>query len=528
MRDFEFPGRSAVHAVNGAVATSHPFASLAALDVLRAGGKAVDAGLAAVAVLCVVEPHMTGIGGDCFALYAPKGGAEVIGLNGSGRAPAGADLQALRDQGLSAIVAETPHAVTVPGAVDAWCRLHERFGSMELARLFAPAIGYARDGYPVYARIARDWAGAAARLAAQPEAAAVFLPGGKAPREGDIHRQPMLAETLERIAREGRAGFYEGPVAEANVAHLRRLGGVHTLEDFAAAEGEWVTPISTDYRGYTVNQIPPNNQGVVGLTMLNILEGFDLAALDPLSAARTHLEIEAGRLAYEMRNRHLADLSAMRVPVDKLVSKDWAAELRARIDPDRAMTQIPDLGLQTSDTIYLSVVDRDLNTLSFINSIYHDFGSTLLCAETGTLFHSRGFSFRLDPRHPNCLAPGKRPMHTIVPGLATRDGKAAISYGVMGGDYQPYGHARLLGNLIDYALDPQAGLDMPRVFGMGDKVDVEKSFPHATLAGLQRRGHTLTLAAKPHGGGQCIVLDHARGVLSAGSDPRKDGCALGY
>ncbi len=528
MRDFEFPGRSAVHGANGAVATSHPFASLAALDVLRAGGNAVDAALAAVATLCVVEPHMTGIGGDCFVLYAPQGSDRVVGLNGSGRAPAKASLQALRDQGLTAIPSDSPHAVTVPGAVDAWCRLHERYGSLELARLFAPAIDYARDGYPVFARIASDWAAAAPRLAAQPEAAAIFLPGGRPPREGDLHRQPALADTLEIVARKGRAGFYEGPVAAANVAALQALGGCHELEDFAAAEAEWVTPIASDYRGTRVNQIPPNNQGLVGLVMLNVLEGYDLAGLDPLSAARTHLEIEAGRLAFEMRNRHLADLPAMRVPLERLLSKDWAAELRGRIDPERAMPGIPDLGLATSETVYLSVVDRDLNTVSFINSIYHDFGSTLVCAETGTLFHSRGFSFRLDPDHPNCLAPNKRPMHTIVPGLATRDGKATVCYGVMGGDYQPYGHARLLANLLDYGMDPQEALDCPRVFAMGERVDVEKSLPADTLLGLQRRGHALTLAPKPHGGGQCIVLDHARGVLTAGSDPRKDGCALGY
>jgi gamma-glutamyltranspeptidase/glutathione hydrolase len=528
MRDFEFPGRSPVHAANGAVATSHPYASLAALDVLRAGGNAVDAALAAVSVLCVVEPHMTGIGGDCFALYAPKGGAEVIGLNGSGRAPAKANLQALLDQGMTQIPVASPHSVTVPGAVDAWCRLHERFGSMDLSRLFAPAIGYAREGYPVFARIASDWAAAAPNLAAQPEAAAIFLPGGHAPKEGDLHRQPALADTLEIIARQGRAGFYEGPVAEANVAALKALGGCHELEDFAKAEGEWVTPIATDYRGTTVNQIPPNNQGVVGLTMLNVLEGYDLAGMDPLSAERTHLEIEAGRLAFEMRNRHLADREHLKVSLERLLSKEWAAELRGKIDPDQAMAHIPDLGLKTSDTIYLTVVDKDLNTLSFINSIYHDFGSTLVCGETGTLFHSRGYSFRLDPEHPNCLAPNKRPMHTIVPGLATKDGKAAVGYGVMGGDYQPYGHARLLSNLIDYGMDPQEALDCPRVFGMGQRVDVEKSLPSETLLGLQRRGHALTLAPKPHGGGQCIVLDHARGVLTAGSDPRKDGCALGY
>ncbi|CAE7661074.1 ywrD [Symbiodinium necroappetens] len=528
MRDFDFPGRSAVHATNGAVATSHPYASLAALDVLRAGGGAVDAAIAAVATLCVVEPHMTGIGGDCFVLYAPNGGDAVVGLNGSGRAPAAASLETLREAGLSEIEVTSPHAVTLPGAVDAWCRLHERYGRRELAELLAPAIGYARDGYPLHARVASDWAELAPKLRRNAEAAADFLPGGLAPREGDLHRQPALADTLERIAREGRSGFYEGPVAEAMVRSLRDLGGVHSLEDFAAVAGEWVTPIASDYRGHRVHQIPPNNQGVVALAMLNILEGYDLAGLAPLGALRTHLEIEAGRLAYDMRNRHLADGGSLEVPLERLLSKDWAGELRDKIDPEQAFAEIPDLGLATSDTVYVTVVDRDRNTVSFINSLFHGFGSGILCGEAGVMFHSRGASFRLDPAHPNRLAPNKRPMHTIMPGLVTRDGRAEIGYGVMGGDYQPFGHARLLTNLIDYAMDPQAGLDCPRVFALGQRVEVEKSLPGETLAGLQRRGHSLSLAGQALGGGQCIRIDHARGLLTAGSDPRKDGCALGY
>lgn len=528
MRDFDFPGRSAVHGLKGAVATSHPYASTVALDVLRSGGNAVDAAIAAVATLCVVEPHMTGIGGDCFVLYAPNGGGEVIGLNGSGRAPAATDLEALRAQGLETIDKTSPHAVTIPGAIDAWCRLHERYGSKDLAELLAPAIGYGRDGYAVHARIANDWRGLTDKLRKNEAAAALFLPNGAAPREGDLHRQPALADTLERIGKEGRAAFYEGAVADAMAASLKAVGGVHAPEDFAAFESEWVTPISSEYRGYRVHQIPPNNQGVVALAMLNILEGYDLASLEPHSALRTHLEIEAGRLVYDMRNRYLADLNALEVPLDQLLSKDWAAALRAKIDPERAFPEIPDLGLTTSDTVYLTVVDRDLNTVSFINSLFHGFGSGILSAETGVVFHSRGASFRLDPAHPNRLAPNKRPMHTIMPGLVTRNGQTEIGYGVMGGDYQPFGHARLLPNLIDYGMDPQAGLDCPRVFALGKRVEVEKSLPAQTLLGLQQRGHSLTLAEPALGGGQCIRIDRDRGVLTAGSDPRKDGCALGY
>lgn len=528
MRDFHFPGRSTVHAQNGMVATSHPLASQSALQILREGGSAMDAAITAAAVLAVVEPHMTGIGGDCFALLAPKGGADVLAFNGSGRSPAAASLDAYRAQGVTEIGTDSVQSVTLPGAVEGWARLHADHGRLEFARLLQPAIEYARGGYPVHARVRADWAQAAPRLAKRAAAAQIFLPDGRAPEEGAIHRQERLADTLETIAKKGARGFYDGPVAEAMAAALQAEGGVHTLEDFRAVKGDYVTPASSAYRGVDVHQIPPNNQGVTALVMLNILEGFDIAALEPLSAARLHLEIEAGRIAFDMRNRHLADLPSLQVPLDRLLSKPWAAELRARISPEGAMTDIGDLGLAASDTVYLSVVDRDLNAVSFINSIYHGFGSTILCPQTGVMFQNRGASFRMDPAHPNALAPNKRPMHTIMPGMVTRDGKALLSFGVMGGDYQPYGHARVVSNLVDYGLDLQSSIDMPRVFAMGAEVDVERSLPADIVRGLAERGHPIRMAASPHGGGQAVLIDHARGVLSGASDARKDGCALGY
>lgn len=528
MRDFDFPGRSTVHALNGMAATSHPLATGVAVDVLRKGGNALDAAIAASATLAVVEPQSTGIGGDCFALMCLDGGDEVIGFNGSGRAPGAARLDDFLARGVSEIEATSVHAVTMPGAVDAWTRLHEAHGRVDFADLLAPAIGYARDGYPVHARVRFDWLRAAHLLERDEAAREAFLPGDRVPEEGDVHRQPALAATLSKIASGGREAFYEGEIAAAMTATLKAHGGIHTLEDFAAVKGEYVTPISTDYRGIEVHQIPPNNQGLTALIMLNVLEGFDLGALPPLSAERAHLEIEAGRLAFAARNAAIADSTSMTAKLDHLLSKKWAGRLRRHIRPERPMRHVPDLGLRKSDTVYLCVVDRDLTSVSFINSIYDSFGSTILCPHTGVLFQNRGQSFRLDPDHPNCIGPAKRPLHTIMPGMVTRGGRVVMPYGVMGGDYQPFGHTRLLTNVFDYGLDIQAALDMPRVFAGEDHVELEKSFPAETTQKLLMMGHDIRLAAEPLGGGQAILIDHDRGILSGGSDLRKDGCALGY
>lgn len=528
MRDFEIPGRSAVHAANGMAATSHPLATGVAVDILKAGGNAIDAAIAASAALAVIEPQSTGIGGDCFAIIGLQGSDRIVSYNGSGRSPAAADLAFFQERGIAEIAHDSVHAVSLPGAVEAWLTLHKDHGRLDFARLLAPAIGYARDGYPVHSRVRFDWLLAADLLRRNEEARAVFLPGGEVPREGDIHRQPKLAETLAAIAKQGRSGFYEGPVAETMVRTLRSLGGLHTVDDFAAVKGDYVEAINADYRGNRVHQIPPNNQGLTALIMLNILEGYGLADLHPLSSERTHLEIEAGRLAFAARNAAIADPRAMRVGLQTLLSKDWAASLREKIDPDRALADIPDLGLAKSDTVYLCVVDRDLNAVSFINSIFHSFGTGILCPQTGVMFQNRGMSFRLDPDHPNRIEPAKRPMHTIMPGMVTRNGRVVMPYGVMGGDYQPFGHTRFLTNVTDFGMDVQQALDLPRVFATGTEVEIEKTFPPETVAGLLARGHKLSYAPEPLGGGQAILIDHERGVMSGGSDPRKDGCALGF
>jgi gamma-glutamyltranspeptidase len=510
-----------------AIATSHPLATAAGLEVLAEGGNAVDAALAAVAVQCVVEPHMTGIGGDCFVLYAPKGG-DVIALNGSGRAPAAATVERIRAEGLTEIPRTSVHAVTVPGAISAWTKLHRDHGRLDLARLFSRAIRYAEEGYPVAPRLALDWQAEAAILAGDEAARAAFLPGGKAPEAGDRHAQPRLAARFREIARDGAAAFYLGRTAESLVKRLQALGGLHTLDDFAAAldGADYVRPISTLYRDHEILECPPNGQGLAALLILNILSRFDLAGMG--EADRIHLHAEATKLAYHHRDALLADPATTAVPVDELLSDGVADTLAARIDMGRAAAPTLWSEPEHKDTIYLCVVDRDGNAISFINSIFHAFGSTRFDPETGIMLHSRGSSFRLIEGHPNAIAPGKRPMHTIIPGMVRRDGRTVAPFGVMGGHYQAAGHAAFLSNRLDLGLDVQAAIDAPRFFAFDGVLEVEPTIEASVLEALAERGHRIKPRAQPIGGGQAIWIDHARGVLWAGSDGRKDGLALGF
>jgi gamma-glutamyltranspeptidase / glutathione hydrolase len=527
LRDFQMPGRSAALGTNGMAATSHPLATLAAIDVLRSGGNAVDAAIAAVAVLCVVEPAMTGIGGDCFALYAPASGG-VIALNGSGRAPMAASPEQFAELGLREIPARSPHSVTVPGAIAAWDLLARTHGTRSLGELLQPAIHHAEEGFAVMARVSFDWLRNADTLASNPAAKAFYLPGGKPPTVRRVMRFPALARTFRAIAERGAASFYEGELAAAMVETLRALGGVHTIEDFAAAKAEFVDPIRTNYRDAQVYQCPPNGQGVITLLMLNILEGYDFGRMAPMSAERLHLIAEAGKLAFRDRDAVLADPLLRDVPVSKLLDKGYAAKLREQIDPDQALKDLPPPLLDAHpDTTYLTVVDRDLNAVSFINSLYDAFGSGIACETTGVLFHCRGRAFKLDPTHPNCIAPGKRPMHTIIPGMAFRGGEAWLSYGVMGGNFQPVGHTLVLTGLIDHELNPQTAIDAPRIMCFPTDLEVERGVPASARAGLQLRGHALVEPESPLGGGQAILIDRRRGMLVGGSDPRKDGIALG-
>jgi len=529
MRDFHFPGRSTAHGVNGVAATSHPAATLAAIDILRAGGNAVDAAIAASATLCVVEPQSTGIGGDCFAVYAPGGDmSKAVSVNGSGAAPANANVERFVDQGMSHISVNSVHSVTVPGAIAAWDQMLRDHGTMSFDQVFKTAIDYAEDGYVVSPRVSRDWAGQAERLANDANATRVYMPEGRAPTRGEIHKNPWLAETLRTIAAEGRDGFYTGRVAEDIVSYLNSLGGLHALDDLAAHETEISAPIQTSYRDYAISTVPPNNSGITTLIMLNILEGFDLASLDPHGSARLHLLSEATRLAYNARETYVGDPRQADVPMDKLLSKEFADEMRAKIDPAKAMELDYIRPPGHPDTIYLSVVDRDRNAISFINSVFYPFGSALVTPNTGISLQNRGAGFRIQPGHPNCIAPGKRPLHTITPGMLSKDGRCVMPYGVMGGQYQPVGQSQVVTNVVDFGMDPQEALDMSRSFHFDETCQLERGVSDQVEGELQALGHTTSRIDAPHGGGQAIWIDWENGTLMGGSDPRKDGIALGY
>ena len=533
MRDFHHPGRSTVHAQNGMAACSHPLASLTAIDILRDGGNAIDAAVAASAVLCVVEPMMTGIGGDCFALIAKDGKGPVIGLNGSGHAPAASDAATLRDQGLDRIPRHSPHAVTIPGAIAAWAKLIKDHGRKSLGEVLQPAIRFAEEGFVVSPRIGTDWMFLAKALAGNEGAARNFLVDGKAPAIGSVFRAPRLGATLKAIAAGGPDAFYKGVIAEEMVTTLQDLGGCHQLEDFAAIKPNYVEPVSTNYRGYDVYEIPPNGQGITALTILNIFEGWDYQSMDPMGADRFHRTIETGRIGLHLRDRHVADMDMADVPVDQLLSKDFAQDLRDRVDLSRRNPGLVDgVSANPSDTIYLTVVDQDRTAVSFINSVYFGFGSGICTSESAVMFQNRGQGFTLEEGHPNELAGGKRPKHTIIPAMMTKDDKAVLSFGVMGGDYQAVGHAQIVQNLIDFGMDLQEAIDCPRVFDMGPDhggvVHVEKHLSQAVRESLAATGHDIGDALIPHGGAQAIWIDPETGTLTGGSDPRKDGCALGY
>ena len=524
-RDFHLPGRSPVIACEGMAATSHPLASLAAIDVLRAGGNAADAAVTAAAVLCVVEPHMTGIGGDCFAMLS-KPGKPVWGYNGSGRAGAKASTEALQAQGLKAI-GTSIHAVTVPGAIDAWGAVLKSHGTFGLDRALAPAIRYAEGGFPVASRVAYDWGRFVPRLKADAGAAMHYLFNGAPPKEGDVIKFPALARTLKTIAAKGVRGFYEGEIADDIVAAVKARGSFLTAEDFASHKGEAVAPIESNYRGLDLLELPPNGQGITALVMLNILENFDMAALAALGPERFHLMLEAARIGYAVRDTNVAEPSAMRIDVAKLLDKAWAKKLAAKIDPARR-ADLPKAPTPGNETVYLTVVDRDRMAVSFINTLYSHFGHGLCTEKTGILLTNRGACFVLDPDHPNTFGAGKRPMHTIIPALAMRNGRCAYALGVMGAHYQPMGHAQIVTNLVDYGMDVQQAVDAPRVFFESEQAVVERGIAAATVQGLKDRGHDVVTAETPWGGAQIINIDWKRGVLIAGSEPRKDGCALGY
>lgn len=532
MRNFHQPGRSTVYATKGAIATSHYLSSGAGLEVLRSGGNALDAAVTAAAVQAVVEPQMTSAGGDLFALVAFPDG-RIEGFNASGRAAAAIDPDALIAKGMRDVPVDHGLAVTVPGGVAGWCRLLENHGKIGIDRALEPAIALARDGFPVAPRVAFDWSHSVDKLSRDPGARKHLLTAsGEAPNAGDVMVNEALARTLGAVARDGEKAFYSGEIADDIAATVQAAGGFLTVEDLANVSVDPMTPLSAGYRNREIVELPPNTQGFIAQLMLRILEGFDLAKLDPLGPERFHLELETARLAYAVRDRHLSDPQSQ-----ETTSEDWLADkavdaLRARIDPDRRMADTGSLETPGSDTVMICAVDENRMAVALINSIFKDFGSGIVTEKTGIVLQNRGAGFVLSPGHPNCISGGKRPLHTLIPGLMKQSGTLTHTFGVMGGQYQACGHAHFITNVVDYGMDPQEAIDFPRMFlephGDNAGVSAENTIPKKTLDGLVARGHDVFVADSPWGGAQAIGIDEKRGVLIAGSDPRKDGCALGY
>ncbi len=529
------PGRSVVRAQHGMVATSQPLASQVGLDVLKRGGNAVDAAIAMAAVLNVTEPMMTGIGGDMFALVYWSKTKELHGLNASGRAPRALSLDYFAKKDVKQMPQFGMESITVPGAFDGWVTLLDKYGTMKLADLLAPAIGYAENGFPVMEKTAEDWQAEVQTLKRTPASSANYLVGGRAPRAGEIFRQTNLAQTLRTLASGGRDAFYKGEVAKAIVDYCQKNGGFITMEDLAATKSDWVEPISIDYRGYTVYEIPPNGQGITALIALNILEGFDLAKMSSQEPARYyHTLIEATKLAFADRNRYIADPAFAKVPVVELLSREYAAKRRALINPNKALDSPPPGDINVgSDTTYFSVVDKDGNAVSFINSVFESFGSGIVAGDTGIVLQNRGSGFSLNPGHPNRIEPGKRPFHTLIPAMVFKDGQLFMSFGVMGGAIQPQGHVQVLVNIIDRGMGLQQAIDAPRYrFTAGKSLLLEDELGSTIIEQLTAMGHVRGtppgVLRSSMGGGQAIMIDPVSKTLMGASDPRKDGMAMGY
>jgi gamma-glutamyltranspeptidase/glutathione hydrolase len=528
------PGRSIVRSQHAMVASSQPLASQVGLEVLKHGGNAVDAAIAMAAMLNVTEPMMTGIGGDAFMLVYWSRTKELKGLNASGRAPSALSLDYFAKRNIAQMPEFGMESITVPGAFDGWVTLLEKYGTMKLADLLSPAIDTAENGFPVMEKTAEDWNAEVKKLMASPAAAANYLIDGRAPRAGEIFRQPNLARTLRTLALGGRDAFYKGQIAKAIADYSEKHGGFISMPDLAAQKSEWVEPISTNYRGYTVHEIPPNGQGLTALLTLNILEGFDLAALSRQPVRYYHTLIEATKLAFADRNRYIADPAFSKVPVVELLSKDYAARRRALINPNKALAspRPGEINLG-SDTTYFTIVDKDGNAVSFINSLFDSFGSGIVAGDTGIVLQNRGSSFSLDRAHPNHLEPGKRPFHTIIPAMVFKDNRLFMSFGVMGGGIQPQGHVQVLVNIIDLGMGLQQAIDAPRYRYMsGRDVLLEDEIGAAVISRLLTLGHRRAsppgVLRSSMGGGQAIMIDPVNGTLMGASDSRKDGLAIGY
>ena len=546
---FDRPGknthqsRSVVIAKNGIVATSQPLAAQVGLDILQQGGNAADAAIAVNAMLGLVEPMSCGIGGDLFVIYWDAKSKKLYGLNASGRSPYSLSRKVFQEKGLSEIPLTGPLPWSVPGCVDGWDMLRSRFGSMSFKQILQPAIKYGEEGFPVTEVIAGYWKGGQQRLKQWPDSAATYLPNGKAPKVGEIFKNPNLAASYRAIAKDGRDAFYTGALAKTIDKFSKANGGYLRLKDLQDHKSNWVEPVSTNYRGYDVWELPPNGQGIAALQILNILEKHDIKAMGHNSADFIHLYTEAKKLAFADRAKFYADPEFNKLPTAELISKAYADRRRKLIDMKKAATQVPagDPKLVNGDTIYLTVVDKDRNCCSFIQSNYFGFGSMVVPGNVGFVLQNRGALFALDDTHLNRLEPHKRPFHTIIPAFVTKDGKPWLSFGVMGGDMQPQGHVQILVNMIDFGMNVQAAGDAARVrhFGsqqptgkpmdpQGGRLAVESGVSLKTIRELQKRGHIIVRAVGSFGGYQAIRIDHKQGTLHGGTEPRKDGAAVGY
>ena len=535
-----FATRSEVIAQHGMACTSQPLATQVALDILKSGGNAIDAAIAANAVLGLMEPTGNGIGGDIFAIVWDAKTRKLYGLNGSGRSPYELKLQYFKENGYTKIPSLGPLSVSVPGCVDGWFELNKKFGKMPMSEILAPAIKYAREGFPVSEVIAYYWQSNSRSLQKYPGFAEIYMPGGKAPAKGEIFKNPYLANTLEKIGKEGRDVFYRGAMAEKMVKYLRENGGFFTMKDFEDHHSDWVEPVSTNYRGYDVWELPPNGQGIATLQMLNILENFDLKSMGFGSTDYMHLFIEAKKLAFEDRAKFYADPDFNKIPVNELISKEYGKKRSELIDDKRAARSYPAGFPESPNTIYLTTADSEGNMVSLIQSNFRGMGSGMTPGQLGFVLQDRGELFSLEEGHMNVYEPHKRPFHTIIPAFITKDGEPYISFGVMGGGMQPQGHTQIVCNLIDFGMNLQEAGDAPRISHEGSSeptdekmtdggvVSLESGFDYQTIRELMSKGHFIRYERGPYGGYQAIMYDSKNKVYYGASESRKDGQAAGY
>ena len=526
IRDFSRIGKSNVISSNAMLASSHPIAASVGMEILKNGGNAVDAALAMNAVLCIAEPHMTGVGGDCFAMLSHDGSTKLKALNGSGKSSMRAKGSNLRKNNLTVIEPNMPDAITIPGAVAAWTTIHKEYGHIPWKDLFQPAVYFAKNGINVHERVALDWSNNEQKLSVDSDTSKIFLKKAKPYQFMDNFRNEKLSETFKSIADEGFNGFYGGWVADDMVCKLNSIGGYHILEDFQNASAQWVNPIQGNYRGFKIHECPPNGQGLVALIILAILEKFNLKKMSKTNYI--HVYCEACKIGYLLRDQYLADPKFNRLSVDNFMNSKVIDRYVSKIDMDKANTYDQSNFPEHSDTIYLTVRDKSGMVISFINSLFDAFGSGISAPKSGVLFHSRGRAFNTIDGHPNELNPNKRPVHTIIPAMISRDDKLVGSFGVMGGQYQAAGHAYVMSQMIDFGLSPQLALDCSRIFPNNNKLDIECDFDPDVIDELKLKGHEINYPVPPIGGGQMILIDQEKGVLIGASDWRKDGVALGF